>query len=339
MSSFPIIENVTLSFANISNEIYSLLKPIRPDWTSSNTRVVTFTEGLANVMLGIFDTRMIDDDSNALLVKLYGAQTELYLDRESEINAMKILSEYNVVTQRVLIQFNNGIVYEYTSGRTCSKEEMKKENLARLIAIKLAQFHNVPIEGNEKPYSILLLRKFIELLKYSSFDLSSIISDIDALEERILPSLIPNPKLGKDLVLCHNDLNAQNIIYNEKNQSVSFIDFEYAHINYALFDIANHFVEYCGVNNPDTSSYPTRDEQKRWLGIYFQARGMDQQIIDDDLCHRIQKLSSLSYLMWGLWGLIQAQISQLDFDYTTYANICLNCYKNLRSLLFEKEFI
>jgi ethanolamine kinase len=165
--------------------------------------------------------------------------------------------------------------------------------------------------------------------------LSSIKSDIDIIEECILPNLIPNAELGKDLVLCHNDLLVKNIIYQEKNQTISFIDFEYIHINYALFDIANHFVEYAGVDNPDFSLYPSRDEQKRWLKIYFQIRGINQQIINDDLCHLIHQFSALAHLMWGLWGLVQSKISQLDFDYIDYAKARLDCYKNLRSLLFE----
>ncbi|CAF3549395.1 unnamed protein product [Rotaria sp. Silwood1] len=337
MKSFSIIENVTLSLSNISTEIYPLLKSIRSDWTQSNTRLVTFTEGLANIILGLFDTRNSDDDSNALIIKIYGAQTELYIDRQSEINTMNILSEQHVFSQRVLIHFNNGIIYEYVSGKACSRDDVRKENIAQLIAIKLAQFHNVPIVKTEKPYIILILRKFIELLNGSSFDLTSIISDINALDEHILPRLVPNAEFGKELVLCHNDLVVKNIIYNEKDQSVSFIDFEYAHINYALFDIANHFVEYAGGDDTDFSLYPDRDEQKRWLKIYFQTRGMHQQTINDDLCHLIDQFSALSFLMWGLWGLVQAQISQIDYDYITYANIRLDYYKNLRPLLFEKD--
>jgi ethanolamine kinase len=138
-------------------------------------------------------------------------------------------------------------------------------------------------------------------------------------------------------VLCHNDLLVKNIIYNEKNESVAFIDFEYTHINYALFDIANHFVEYSGVDTPDTSSFPAGDEQKRWLEIYFQTRGMNQQIINDDLYRLIKQFSALPYLMWGLWGLVQSQISQLDFDYISYSKTSLDCYKQLRPLLFNNE--
>ncbi|CAF5120416.1 unnamed protein product, partial [Rotaria sp. Silwood1] len=38
----------------------------RSYWTQSNTHLVTFTEGLANIILDIFDSRTSDHDSNAL---------------------------------------------------------------------------------------------------------------------------------------------------------------------------------------------------------------------------------------------------------------------------------
>ncbi|CAF3965324.1 unnamed protein product [Adineta steineri] len=335
MTSYPIIENVTLSYSNITNEIYPLIKSIRSDWTSSNTRLVTFTEGLTNIILGIFDNRTPDDDSNALIIKIYGIQTELFIDRQAEINAMIKFHKYGVFSQRVLIQFNNGIIYEFASGKTCSRDDVREENISKLIAIKLAEIHNIPVDETEQPYIILIIRQFLKLVDKNSFDLTSILSDIDIIEERILPRLVPNPKHGKDLVLCHNDLLVKNIVYNDKNQTISFIDFEYTHLNYALFDIANHFVEYAGVENADFSIYPSYDEQKKWLKIYFQTRQLDQQIIDDDLCQLIEKFSALVNLTWGLWALVQAKVSPIDFDYVNYAKMRFDYYHKLRSLLFE----
>ncbi|CAF0796691.1 unnamed protein product [Adineta steineri] len=212
MKSYPIIENVTLSYSNITNEIYPLIKSIRSDWTSSNTHLVTFTEGLTNIILGIFDNRTPDDDSNALIIKIYGIQTELFIDRQAEINVMIKFHEHGVLSQRVLIQFNNGIIYEFASGKTCSRDDVREENISKLIAIKLTEIHNIPVQETEQPYIMLILRQFLKLLDKNSFDLSSIISDIDKIEEHILSRLIPNPKYGKDLVLCHNDLLVKNIV-------------------------------------------------------------------------------------------------------------------------------
>lgn len=39
--------------------------------------------------------------------------------------------------------------------------------------------------------------------------------------------------------------------------------------------------------------------------------------------------------MWGLWALVQSRLSLLDFDYIQYAKQRLDCYYQLRPILFE----
>ena len=166
-------------------------------------------------------------------------------------------------------------------------------------------------------------------------EISSIIFDVDIIEERILPKLVPNAKIGRDLVLCHNDLFSNNIIYNDKTDQISLIDFEYTHFNYHLFDIAHHFMGYVfDVDNVDVDLYPTRDEQKRWLKIYFQTRQIDESIVNDDLCHLIDQFSTLLFLLLGLWALVQSRLSQLDFDYVHHAKQSLDYYRKQRPILY-----
>lgn len=52
--------------------------------------------------------------------------------------------------------------------------------------------------------------------------------------------------LNNDIVFAHNDLLLGNILYNQKENTVTFIDFEYTAYNYQAFDIANHFAEFAG---------------------------------------------------------------------------------------------
>ena len=167
--------------------------------------------------------------------------------------------------------------------------------------------------------------------------MSPLASDVDLIENEILPRLVPDARVAKDLVLCHNDLLVKNLLYDAKNDLISFIDFEYTHVNFALFDIANHFVEYAGVDNADFTLYPTRDEQRRWLTIYFHARGLDDQPIDEPLLRRVDQFAALAHLLWGLWALVQSHLSQLDFDYVRYAQLRLSSYQQRRSMLFEER--
>lgn len=58
--------------------------------------------------------------------------------------------------------------------------------------------------------------------------------------------------IDSPVVFCHNDLLLSNIILQKDTVggqpvNVVFIDYEYAMLNYQAFDIANHFVEFAGM--------------------------------------------------------------------------------------------
>ncbi|UJR08637.1 hypothetical protein I4U23_012896 [Adineta vaga] len=216
---------------------------------------------------------------------------------------------------------------------------MRDIHIAPLIAQHLAKFHSIPLQDhNQKPSLIPLTRKFVELIMNSPHhpeDFISLCSDIDWIENEILPNMIPNPQYGSDLVLCHNDLVCTNILYNSSSQAISFIDFEYCAVNYALFDIANHFVEYAGVHQIHFERYPTRDEQIRWLNIYFEARNLKFDN-PEKTCQTIDQFSVLTHLYIGLWAFTQLAFAKVDSDYESYGRRRLNRYKELKFILFNR---
>lgn len=53
-------------------------------------------------------------------------------------------------------------------------------------------------------------------------------------------------KVNSPVVYAHNDLLLGNVLYNEEQENVVFIDYEYTAFNYQAFDIANHFAEFAG---------------------------------------------------------------------------------------------
>lgn len=112
--------------------------------------------------------------------------------------------------------------------------------------------------------------------------------------------------------------------------SVSFIDYEYATPAPAAFDIANHFAEWGGFDC-DFSVLPTRSQRRSFLSTYLQSynsfRGRDFSSADlDTLVEQVDVFRGAPGLYWGIWALIQAQISQIDFDYANYAEVRLGEY-------------
>lgn len=112
--------------------------------------------------------------------------------------------------------------------------------------------------------------------------------------------------------------------------NVSFIDYEYATPSPAAFDIANHFAEWGGFDC-DFSVLPTRAQRKDFLTTYLVAFSgfLDREFKQsqlEQLFEEIDLFRGAPGFYWGIWALIQAEISQIDFDYRNYAEVRLGEY-------------
>ncbi|KAF2266952.1 ethanolamine kinase-like protein [Lojkania enalia] len=111
---------------------------------------------------------------------------------------------------------------------------------------------------------------------------------------------------------------------------VSFIDYEYTAPAPASFDIANHFAEWGGFEC-DYSVLPVRSVRRAFLREYLQSYSLHQHCPYtesdlDELFDQVDRFRGVPGLYWAIWALIQAQISLIDFDYASYAEVRLGEY-------------
>jgi thiamine kinase-like enzyme len=114
----------------------------------------------------MFDLRT-NDTSSGLVIKIFGNQTELLIDRQSEKEAMLTLASRQLA-KPLLLEFGNGIIYGFTPGVACSREDIKTDEIRSLIARKLGQFHSVPLSDEQRkkgPCLIPVLRKFVAFIE------------------------------------------------------------------------------------------------------------------------------------------------------------------------------
>ncbi|KAF9889749.1 hypothetical protein FE257_007055 [Aspergillus nanangensis] len=162
---------------------------------------------------------------------------------------------------------------------------------------------------------------------------------------RVVSELDDGKGLGENgLVFAHCDLLCANVIAlpltedataassEESALPVQFIDYEYATPSPAAFDIANHFAEWAGYEC-DFNMMPTRSVRRQFLTEYVQSYGQcrgfpeaSQKEIVDRLFDDVDRFRGIPGLYWGVWALIQAEISQIDFDYASYADLRLSEY-------------
>jgi ethanolamine kinase len=117
-------------------------------------------------------------------------------------------------------------------------------------------------------------------------------------------------------------------------ETVNFIDYEYATPSPAAFDIANHFAEWGGFDC-DFTVLPTREQRRGFIREYIrsyflhkrlQVAPEDEELEATHLFNEVDIFRGVPGFYWGIWALIQATISQIDFDYAAYAEIRLGEY-------------
>ncbi|KAK4131934.1 kinase-like protein [Trichocladium antarcticum] len=166
----------------------------------------------------------------------------------------------------------------------------------------------------------------------------------------LVSELSQRPGLGAHgLVFAHCDLLSGNVIVQPKTdganadkttETVTFIDYEYATPSPAAFDIANHLAEWGGFDC-DFSVLPTRAQRREFVAEYIHAyfaqrstkfpgsaaaAAVDEAAEVEKLMEEVDMFRGVPGFYWGIWALIQATISQIDFDYASYAETRLGEY-------------
>lgn len=313
------------------------------------------------------------------ILRINGRGTEKLVDRDREAKTMVVVSEAGLCSP-LYCQFDNGMCYGYASGRPLQLEDVqedlasseseererakKKEELARKIALHMARLHSLQLPTSFKEQEHLLWRKYDCWLEGLPTELendhhfSFAIGTLDALkaETHWLKQEVANTQ--SPIVFCHNDLNKPNVIFDESNDVITFVDFEYAGPNYLAFDLANWLCE----TQIELEDFPSDSYCRRWIAIYIEeveklerenaqvreAVCMQDMLLENkqeagrpagnyntrrevelpqtvvglevgSLNKEVRVFSLVSHLVWCVWALHQATHSHGDFDYMKYA--------------------
>ncbi|KAI1903920.1 hypothetical protein AGOR_G00000370 [Albula goreensis] len=328
--------------------VLALLRKLRPQWNPAHIRLKSFTEGITNQLLGC----TVDGaQGDMVLVRVYGKRTELFVDRQKEMEMFQVLHAQGRGPQ-LYCSFHNGICYQFVSGAALDDSLLTQPSIYRLIAAEMARIHSIPPRNGSAAQPVLWRRLSDLLLLVQALQseppaqngpvsevpsIHVIVSEVESLKQHL--SEVPSPT-----VLCHNDLLTKNIIYNQAQGTVRFIDYEYADYNYQAYDIGNHFNEYAGVTNVDYSLYPSTELQGDWLRVYLetykQSVGLQPDVSDLEVQHlyvTVCKFSLVSHISWALWALLQARYSTIHFDFLRYALARFNYYFKKKGEFFAMK--
>jgi len=311
------------------NQIKFAVKKCMIGWELLNDEDIIIND-VTGGMTNYLSIAMIRDSKNysnlvqRVLIRIFGNQTDLIIDRKREIENLKLCYKTGF-GPKIYGIFTNGYVYQFFPGRAVSPEELFNCTWNGKLGKQTARWHKQNLPEAETSLVWKTIEHWLSLVPetYSDIDQDKKWKQIGG-KDKIEQELLLMKQMASDsrspIVFSHNDLLSGNIIVNEETDEIRFIDFEYAGPNYQAFDIANHFNEWAGFE-ADYSRYPNKKQQYEFYSNYLREyNGVEPSESDlYTLYKQVNKFALVSHFFWGSWSLVQASISKIDFDFITYA--------------------
>jgi Phosphotransferase enzyme family len=230
------------------------------------------------------------------VVRLPGKDTGLLgISREAERIANATAAELGLAPA-VVFGDDECLVTEYAAGEPGDAAALRAGPEA--VGCALRTFHD---SGCSLPvrFSVPeLLDAYAEVAGEQGGRLPAAYEDASRLAHRIgelLPIDEPVP--------CHNDLLPGNVLLRAHDASIVLVDWEYAGMGHRLFDLANFAA----------GSELEDDGELRLLRAYF------GELPSEGRRAALRLMRIMSDAREAAWGVIQASVSELEFDFEAYA--------------------
>ncbi|MFQ5421329.1 MAG: phosphotransferase, partial [Anaerolineae bacterium] len=195
------------------------------------------------------------------------------------------------------------LVTRFVNGRSPTPAEVKTPNTIRQIAQILKQVHTLPpISAAFSAFGTV--RNYEQIARQHGVEFPAQFGrwlDRMAEIETVTSTGSVQAVTSAPPAFCHNDLLNGNFL--RENGRIYLLDWEYAGMGDVYFDLANL-----------AAHHEFDGEQERWLLTnYFGNASSAQQA-------RLKLMKIMSDFREAMWGMVQIGISQLDFDFSGYAN-------------------
>jgi thiamine kinase-like enzyme len=288
---------------------------LMPELTGLNPNIQELKGGITNRLY-----RVVSSDGGDYVFRLYGARTELFIDRDVEMENLRRLEPLGV-TQKLVkyLPERNVTVVEFIPGVVLKNQDFLREDLWDKIIRPIKVIHQSRLQLTYLFDPLFEIKRLYHILEginpnYPEFEIRGTIRVLEKISES---ASIPPSRY----VPCHNDLLADNFILPEKGspyqEPMVLIDWEYGGMAPSYYDIADMFQEIL----------VPREVERNLLKVYWEGRDIDFHQYVTDL------FKPFPDVYWFLWSLIQLNISTIPFDYYNYGKVKFeNARKNIDDL-------
>ncbi len=286
--------------ANADDHDLRIILESVPGWHGAITDVTALEGGITNRSLRVTTVH------GSFVVRVPGAQTEMLgINRRAEA-AITVAAARAGIGPTTLCELPayGTVISEFVDARTATAEDLRHPEVLREVVRAVRVLHHA--EALPFTFPIFdVIRQHAHDARAHGRDHESV-EDLLRMTARIEASFDP-ATLGA--TLCHNDLLPANVLL-APNGRVWLIDYEYAGMNHAMFDLANLSVN-CGFDD-------------RLDSVLLHAAF---DTVTDTARAELALMKIVSECREGLWALVQSAICvEPAIDYEAYAGDRLaNC--------------
>ena len=275
-------------------DVVALVRSV-PEWAGASPVVSVLQGGITN------RNYRVDVGGRSYVIRIPGESTELLgIDRGGELEAARRAAMLGIGPPVLGELAGVGtVITEFVAGVSADGDTLLVgDRLERLVGAVAALHGSGPI-AHEFPIFRIIERHSADATA-NGVALPADHDQLAAAMARIESVFVRD---GRPKVLCHNDLLPANVLFDGEHGWL--IDYEYAGMNEAMFDLANLSVN-AGLD-------PTDDD--RVLGRYLGEPPTDATR------WRLGLMKVVSEMREGMWALVQQGISSLEgFDFAAYAD-------------------
>ena len=258
-------------------------------WPGRTATVAALSGGITN------RNYRVNVDGSSFVLRVGGKETDLLgIDRVTEHAASLRAAEIGVGPEVIaFIEPEGWLVTRFIEGRSVPPEEIRTPEGIRRVAAALRKFHGAAkIPGWFDAHAVV--DAYRDEAVEQGVAIPSAFANAHRTSEKIRQARGPQPQ-----VPCHNDLLNANFL---DDGEIRVVDWEYAGMGDRFFDLANLSVNHdFGIK-----------EDVLLLTAYF---GVEVR------AHlaALRLMRVMSDFREAMWGVLQSGISELDFDFTSYA--------------------
>ena len=194
------------------------------NWNPINISFIEKLGGLSS------ENYKVSYNNNDYFVKICIADY-LHTDRINELSILNKVSKINLAPNIYYFSNKSGnMITSWIDGTMPSLDDFNSSNFLNMLSNSLKSLHNLKCEKQFNPFNDILKR--IEICKDLNLPLPKSINILLEFLTYIEYKLNKSPLIG----LCHNDLNASNIILT--SNKLYFVDYEYSSMGDIFFDLA-----------------------------------------------------------------------------------------------------